>query len=168
MELQHYRSQTDFTSTPRQQGRWSGSLLTQLRASLARLDVPLQRTASTAGLMTAASSELLPDAGAVATGPSHRGRRLLSVPDGLPLQAVASLIRPEEIEICQRDDGHDWVLGAGTYGVVSAKPHHHIYADSSKSLGMSALELQSETCISYSMSAALSFAPSTRQMCASG
>ena len=33
--------------------------------------------------------------------------------------AAVEQLDPQQIEICQRHDGMDWILGAGTYGVVS-------------------------------------------------
>ena len=40
-------------------------------------------------------------------------------PHAQRIPEYASVITPDEVQICQLPDGSGWVLGSGTYGVVS-------------------------------------------------
>jgi len=100
VELQNCCTSTAISLMPWHQTKHSASLLDRVQQLWRQSDLPDARQ-SLDGLVNNSS---LP----------------LSAND-LPPHTFKSLINPNEIQICHRSDGQAWVLGAGTYGMVSHK-----------------------------------------------
>ncbi len=122
VELQNCCASTAISLMPWHQTKHSASLLDRVQQLWRQSDLPVPRAASlsAAGLITAKSSDLLLDARHSLDGLVNNSSLPLSAND-LPPHTFKSLINPNEIQICHRSDGQAWVLGAGTYGMVSHK-----------------------------------------------
>ena len=118
LQCQHSISQTDSSGTVNQQSKHSSSLLHQLKATLTGDKSSLSRTASlsTTGLMTTTASDSLSDS---LEAPFGVPQSIVTRQAGLPPHTSASHINPDDIQLCRRPNGEHWVLGAGTFGVVS-------------------------------------------------